>query len=100
MLFRSKTVKCKSDRAGQGRGEAKGLDENEIADVLEIWIVSQGDQTADESTARADRSHLLLTYLHYPSWISAPDKTWHKESLVFSWLGQYTMICTLTSLVL
>ena len=53
-----KTVKCKGDRAGQGRGEAKGLDENEIADVLEIWIVSQGDQTADESTAKADRSHL------------------------------------------
>ena len=57
--------------------------ENEIADVLEIWIVSQGDQTADESTARADRSHLLLTSLHYPSWISAPDETWHKESQVF-----------------
>ena len=56
---------------------------NEIADVLEIWTVSQGDQTADESTAKADRSHLLLTYLHYPSWISAPDKTWHKESEVF-----------------
>ena len=58
-------------------------DEKEIGDVLEIWIVSQGDQTADESTAKADRSHLLLTYLHYPSWIPAPDETWHKESQVF-----------------